>query len=410
MPLNLTRSWTTPDLDLWRDTCARFVEQELVADDEAARKRGNVGHAVWRKAGELGLLCTDIPEEYGGGGGDFRHEAVLSEECARRGISGWANSVHSIVAHYFLNHGTAAQKQRYLPRLARGELVGAIAMTEPGCGSDLQGIRARAERRGDEYLLNGSKTFITNGLLAGVVLVVCKTDPTLRARGTSIVIVETGRQATGRAVASLSPAGGGAALWDAAGGAIATPGYRVGRVLDKMGMKSQDTAELFFDDVSVPADNLLGGKEGQGFFQLMGDLPYERLFIGVAALGCMEGAFEATLKYVRERKAFGQTVAEFQNTRFKLAEVATQIQVGRAFIDHCVELILQGKLDTATASMAKLWAAETQGRVLDELLQLHGGYGFMNEYLIARMYADARVQRIYGGTSEIMKEVISRSL
>jgi len=382
MPLNLTRSWTNPDLDLWRDTCARFVEEELVADDEAARKRGHVGHAVWRKAGALGLLCTDIPEEYGGGGGDFRHEAVLSEECARRGISGWANSVHSIVAHYFLNHGTDAQKQKYLPRLARGELVGAIAMTEPGCGSDLQGIRAKAERRGDSYVLNGSKTFITNGFLAGVVLVVCKTDPTQGARGTSILIVET----------------------------EGTPGYRVGRVLDKMGMKSQDTSELFFDDVTVPADQLLGGKEGQGFYQLMGDLPYERLFIGVGALGCMEGAFDATLKYVRERKAFGQTVADFQNTKFKLAEVATQIQVGRAFIDHCVELIVQGKLDTATASMAKLWGAETQGKVLDELLQLHGGYGFMNEYMITRMYADARVQRIYGGTSEIMKEVISRAL
>jgi len=382
MALNLTRSWTNPELDLWRDTCARFVEQELVADDEAARKRGHVGHAVWRKAGALGLLCTDIPEEYGGGGGDFRHEAVLSEECARRGISGWANSVHSIVAHYFLNHGTEAQKQKYLPRLARGELVGAIAMTEPGCGSDLQGIRAKAEKRGDHYVLNGSKTFITNGFLAGVVLVVCKTDPSQGARGTSILIVETeGRQ-----------------------------GYRVGRVLDKLGMKSQDTSELFFDDVTVSADDLLGGKEGQGFYQLMGDLPYERLFIGVGALGCMEGAFDATLKYVRERKAFGQTVADFQNTKFKLAEVATQIQVGRAFIDHCVELIVQGKLDTATASMAKLWGAETQGKVLDELLQLHGGYGFMNEYLITRMYADARVQRIYGGTSEIMKEVISRAL
>jgi len=382
MALNLTRSWTNPDLDLWRDTCARFVEEELVPDDEAARKRGNVGHAVWRKAGALGLLCTDIPEEYGGGGGDFRHEAVLSEECARRGISGWANSVHSIVAHYFLNHGTEAQKQKYLPRLARGELVGAIAMTEPGCGSDLQGIRAKAEKRGDHYVLNGSKTFITNGFLAGVVLVVCKTDPSQGARGTSILIVETeGRQ-----------------------------GYRVGRVLDKLGMKSQDTSELFFDDVIVSADDLLGGKEGQGFYQLMGDLPYERLFIGVGALGCMEGAFDATLKYVRERKAFGQTVADFQNTKFKLAEVATQIQVGRAFIDHCVELIVQGKLDTATASMAKLWGAETQGKVLDELLQLHGGYGFMNEYLITRMYADARVQRIYGGTSEIMKEVISRAL
>ena len=387
MPLTLTRSWSDEDLDRWRDTCVRFVEQELQPDDEAARQRGNVGHALWRKAGELGMLCTDIPEPYGGGGGDFRHEAVLYEECARRGLSGWANSVHSIVAHYFLNHGTEAQKQHYLPRLARGELVGAIAMTEPGAGSDLQGIRTRAEKRAapdgsPHYAINGSKTFITNGMLAGVVLVVCKTDTTQGARGTSILIVETAN----------------------------CPGFRVGRVLDKLGMKSQDTSELFFDEVMVPASQLLGGAEGQGFYQLMGDLPYERLIIGVSALACMEGAYAATLAYVRERKAFGKPIADLQNTRFKLAEVATQIQVGRAFIDRCVEQLVAGTLDTATASMAKLWGSETQGRVLDECLQLFGGYGFMNEYLITRMYADARVQRIYGGTSEIMKEVIARSL
>jgi acyl-CoA dehydrogenase len=386
MALTFTRSWTDEDLDRWRDTCSRFVEDELLPDDAAARERGNVGQALWRKAGALGLLCTDIPETWGGGGGDFRHEAVLYEECARRGISGWGNSVHTIVAHYFLNHGTEDQRQRYLPRMARGELVGAIAMTEPGAGSDLQGIRTRAEKRstahGDEFVINGSKTFITNGLLAGVVLVVCKTDPTQGARGTSILIVET-EDCTG---------------------------FRVGRVLDKLGMKSQDTSELFFDDVTVPAANLLGGAVGQGFYQLMGDLPYERLIIGITALAGMEGAYQATLDYVRERKAFGKPIADLQNTRFKLAEVATQIQVGRAFIDRCVEQLVAGKLDTATASMAKLWASETQGKVLDECLQLFGGYGFMNEYLIARMYADARVQRIYGGTSEIMKEVISRAL
>ena len=387
MPMSFKRSWTDEDLDRWRDTCVRFAEDELLPDDEAARQRGHVGHAVWRKAGALGLLCTDIPEQYGGGGGDFRHEAVLYEECARRGLSGWANSVHSIVAHYFLNHGTDAQKQHYLPRLARGELVGAIAMTEPGAGSDLQGIRTRAEKRSGpdgqiHYAINGSKTFITNGFLAGVVLVVCKTDTTQGARGTSILIVDTEN----------------------------CPGFRVGRVLDKLGMKSQDTSELFFDDVMVPADKLLGGAEGQGFYQLMGDLPYERLIIGISALACMEGAYEATLAYVRERKAFGKPIADLQNTRFKLAEVATQIQVGRAFMDRCVEQLVAGTLDTATASMAKLWGSETQGRVLDECLQLFGGYGFMNEYLITRMYADARVQRIYGGTSEIMKEVIARSL
>ncbi|OYU82792.1 MAG: acyl-CoA dehydrogenase, partial [Burkholderiales bacterium PBB5] len=293
-------------------------------------------------------------------------------------------SVHTIVAHYFLYHGTEDQKQRYLPRMARGELVGAIAMTEPGAGSDLQGVRARAEKHSDGYVLNGSKTFITNGYLAGVVLVVCKTDPTQGAKGTSILIVET------------DPA--------------VSPGYRFGRRLDKLGMKAQDTSELFFDNVVVPQANLLGGREGQGFYQLMGDLPYERLIIGVTALATMEGAYQATLDYVRDRQAFGQPIANFQNTRFKLAEVATQIQVGRAFIDRCVEQLVKGQLDTATASMAKLWGSETQGRVLDECLQLFGGYGFMNEYVIARMYADARVQRIYGGTSEVMKEVIARAL
>ena len=382
MPLQLTRSWSTPELESLRATAVRFLETEMQPQDEAARQRGNMGHAIWRRAGELGLLCTDIPEDYGGGGGDFRHEAVIHEEMARRALSGMSNSVHSIVAHYLLNHGTEAQKRKYLPAMARGELVGAIAMTEPGAGSDLQGVRTRAELRNGRYRINGSKTFITNGLLAGLILVVCKTDPAQGARGTSILIVETRDCA----------------------------GFRGGRVLDKMGMKAQDTSELFFDDVTVPQDALLGGREGQGFYQLMGDLPYERLIIGLAALACMEGAYEATLAYVRERRAFGQAIADMQNTRFKLAEVATTLTVGRAFIDRCVEQLVAGTLDTATASMAKLWGSEAQGRVLDELVQLHGGYGYMNEYMVTRMYADARVQRIYGGTSEIMKEVISRAL
>ena len=382
MPIDFRRSWSDEDLELYRDNVVRFIETEMVPDDEASRQRGHVGHALWRRAGELGLLCADIPEAFGGGGGDFRHEAVFYEEMARRGLSGMSTSVHAIVAHYFLNHGTDAQKRHYLPRMARGELVGAIAMTEPGAGSDLQGVRTRADRNGDGWLINGSKTFITNGFLAGVVLVVCKTDPALGAKGTSILIVETADR----------------------------EGFRVGRVLDKIGLKAQDTSELFFDDVRVNADALLGGTEGQGFFQLMGDLPYERLIIGLSALATMEGAFQATLDYVRDRKAFGKPIAEFQNTKFKLAEIATQIKVGRAFIDRCVEDLMAGTLDTATASMAKLWGSETQGRVVDECLQLFGGYGFMSEYMVARMYADARVQRIYGGTNEIMKEVISRAL
>jgi acyl-CoA dehydrogenase len=382
MPFDFTPSWMDSDLATFTASVARFVETEVLPDDEAARQRGSVGHAIWRRAGELGMLCTDIPEEYGGGGGDFRHEAIVIDQMARRGLTGMSTSVHSIVAHYFLNHGTPAQKQRFLPRLARGEIVGAIAMTEPGAGSDLQGIRTRALPAGNQYILNGSKTFITNGSLAGVVLVVAKTDPTQGARGTSIMIVETEN----------------------------CEGYKVGRVLDKMGLKAQDTSELFFDDVRVPAENLLGGAEGQGFFQLMSDLPYERLMIAVGALSAIEGAYETTLAYVRDRKAFGKPIADLQNTKFKLANVATTAKVARAFVDRCITDYLAGKLDTATASMAKLWLSEEQGKAIDECVQLFGGYGYMNEYLVARMYADARIQRIYGGTSEIMREVIARAM
>ena len=382
MPIDFRPSWMDPDLELYRDTVERFVETEMLPDDEASRKRGHVGRELWRRAGELGVLCSDIPEQYGGGGGDFRHEALLYEAMARRGLTGMSPSVHSIVAHYFLNHGTEDQRQRYLPRMARGELIGAIAMTEPGTGSDLQGIRTRAVRRGDDYVINGAKTFITNGYLANVILVVCKTDPEQRARGTSILIVETDN----------------------------AKGFRVGRVLDKIGLKAQDTSELFFDDVVVPAANMLGGHEGKGFFQLMTDLPYERTIIGVLAVAAMEGAYDATLQYVRDRKAFGQSIADFQNTKFKLAEIATITKVARTFVDRCVTELVAGTLDTVTASMVKLWASEQQCKVIDECLQLHGGYGYMNEYLVARMYADARIQRIYGGTSEIMKEVISRAL
>ncbi len=382
MPLAFKCSWNDEEVESFRDSWVRFVETEMQPQDSEARQRGHVGHELWRRAGERSFLCVDIPEEWGGAGGDFRHEAVLHEEMARRALSGMSIGVHSIAAHYLLNHGTEDQKRRFLPRLAKGELIGAIAMTEPGAGSDLQAIRTRAERHGNQYTLNGSKTFISNGYLAGLVVVVCKTDPAERARGISLMLVET---------------------QDCAG-------FRVGRLLDKIGRKAQDTAELFFDEVRVPADNLLGGVEGQGFYQLMADLPYERMMIGVGALAAMEGAYRATLDYVRDRQAFGRPIGDFQNTRFKLAEVATQITVGRAFIDRCVEQLLAGTLDAATASMAKLWASETEGRVIDELLQLHGGYGYMNEFMIARMYADARVARIYGGTNEIMKEVIARAL
>jgi acyl-CoA dehydrogenase len=382
MAIDFTPSWTTPELDTWRDSVRRFVETEVLPGDETARKRGHVGHALWRRAGELGFLCTDIPTEYGGGGGDFRHEAVIHEELGRLSLTGMSTGVHSIVAHYFVNHGTEDQRQRYLPAMARGELVGAIAMTEPGGGSDLQAIRTRAELRDGHYVVNGSKTFITNGYLAQVLLLVVKTDPTQGAKGTSILVVDT----------------------------EGCTGFRVGRVLDKVGLKAQDTSELFFDDVRVPAANLLGGVEGRGFYQLMGDLPYERCIIGVSAVAAMEGAYRATLDYVRERTAFGKPLAEFQNTRFKLAEIATTVKVARVFVDRCIEDLVAGRLDTVTASMVKMWASDQQCRVVDECVQLFGGYGYMNEYLIARMYADARVQRIYGGTNEIMKEVIARGL
>ncbi|RKJ96285.1 acyl-CoA dehydrogenase family protein [Alicycliphilus denitrificans] len=380
--IDFKRSWEDGDLALFRQTVARFIEDEMQPGDAQAREQGHVGHALWRRAGELGLLCTDIPDEYGGAGGDFRHEAVIGEELYRSSLTGMNVAVHSIVAHYLLNHGTPQQKAKWLPRMARGEMVGAIAMTEPGAGSDLQGVRLRAVRDGGDYLLNGAKTFISNGFLAGLVLVVARTDPGAGAKGISIIAVETD----------------------------GLPGYRVGRLLDKIGMKAQDTSELFFDDVRVPAANLLGGTEGRGFAQLMSDLSYERLLIGVNSLAMMEGAYESTLQYVRERQAFGKPVAEFQNTRFQLAGIATQIQVGRAFIDRCVERQLEGTLDATTASMAKLWASEALGRVVDECVQLFGGYGYMNEYLIGRMYLDARIQRIYGGTSEIMKEVIARAM
>jgi acyl-CoA dehydrogenase len=390
--------WMTDELAIYRDSVARFVATEMVPMDAQWRAQHHVGREIWRRAGELGLLCTDIPAEYGGTGGDFRHEVVLYEELARRGLSGFGQGVHSIVAHYLLNHGTERQKQEYLPRLATGELIGAIAMTEPAAGSDLRGIRTRAQRvfaqhrdqlgdqlgdqRGDHYIVNGSKIFITNGYLAGLVLLVVKTDPALGSKGISILIVETDGLA----------------------------GYRVGEFLDKIGQKAQDTTELFFDDMRIPAHNVLGGEEGHGLHQLMSDLPYERIIVAVQAVATMEGAVAETVRYTKERTAFGKHIAEFQNTRFKLAEAATIVRVARTFVDRCIEDIVHGRLDTTTASMAKWWTTDMMQQVLDECVQLHGGYGYMNEYLVARMFADARVARIYGGTNEIMKEVIARSL
>jgi acyl-CoA dehydrogenase len=382
MPIDFSPTWANEELNAWRETVVRFVEDEVAPADAKAREQGHLDPSFWRRAGELGMLCTDIPERFGGAGGDFRHEAVVHEELARRGLLSLNTGVHSIAAHYFLNHGTPQQQEEFLPRMVTGELVGALAMTEPGAGSDVQAIRTRALRDGDGWVLNGSKTFISNGLLSGVILVLAKTDPNAGAKGISIFIVETAK----------------------------APGFRVGKLIAKIGLRGQDTTELFFDDMRLPANALLGGIEGRGFAQAMGDLPYERAIIGVSSVAGMEGALAATLAYVRERQVFGQRLADLQNTKFKLAEIATQVKVARVFIDDCIRRLAAGTLDTATASMAKLWCSETQARVVDECLQLFGGYGYTTEYMISRMYTDARIQRIYGGTNEIMKEVISRAL
>src|SRR6202789_2479181 len=379
---NYVSPWMDEDLAIFRDAVSRFVEAEMVPNEEHWRKQKRVGKEIWRQAGAMGFLCTDVNAEYGGAGGDFRHEAVLYEELGRRGLTGFGQGVHSICAHYLVNHGTEEQKRRLLPRMARGELIGAIGMTEPSAGSDLQGLRTRAVRDGDSYLVNGSKIFITNGYLAELIALVVKTQPGEGAKGTSILMVET---------QDLS-------------------GYRVGRILDKMGLKSQDTSELFFEDVRVPAANLLGGAEGQGFYQLMADLPYERALIAVAGVAAMEGGLADTIRYVKDRRAFGKAISEFQNTKFKLAELATKTHMARLFVEAIIAKIVAGTLDTVTASMAKYWVTDTQQEVLDECVQLHGGYGYMNEYLVCRMFVDSRVQRIYGGTNEIMKELISRSI
>jgi len=373
--------WMDDDLRMLREAISRFVETEMLPQDAKWRKQHHVDKEIWRLAGAAGFLLMDVPAQYGGGGGDFRHEALLYEETARRGISGFGQGVHSIAAHYVLNYGTEEQKQRFLPRMARGELIGAIGMTEPGAGSDLKGIRTKAIRDGDEYVVSGSKIFITNGGSAEILMLVVRTDPNDRSRGLSILMVET----------------------------TELEGYRVGRVLDKMGMQAQDTAELFFEDVRVPAANLLGG-EGEGMHMLMGDLPYERVLIALAGVASMEGALDETVKYVNERKVFGQPVAAYQNTKFKLAEAVTHTRIARVFVDRCIEQLIKGELDTETAAMAKWWITDMQQKVIDECQQLFGGYGYMNEYMVCRMFADSRVQRIYGGTNEVMKELISRAL
>jgi acyl-CoA dehydrogenase len=377
----ITRSVYREDHEMFRATVRRFLERECLPRQAEWDAAGCVDRDTWLKAGKEGLLCTSLPEEYGGGGGDFLHSCIVIEELAKVGATGPAFPLHNeIVAPYILHYASEAQKRRWLPRMAKGEAIGAIAMTEPAAGSDLQGIKTTAIADGNHLVVNGQKVFITNGQNADLVIVVCKTDPAEGAKGVSLVLVEGDRD-----------------------------GFSRGRNLEKVGYKAQDTSELFFADVRVPASNMLG-EAGQGFRYLMEQLPQERLVVAVRSAEVIETAVRQTVEYTRQRKAFGRAIADFQNTRFKLAEAKTEATVCRTFVDHCVALHLRRALDNATASMCKLHATETACRVLDECVQLHGGYGYMWEFPVARAWADARVNRIAGGTSEIMKEIISRAL
>ena len=381
----IERTLFSPEHESFRDSFRRFMDLEIAPFHAAWEQQGFVDKQVWRKAGELGFLNMSMPSAYGGSEADKLFSVIQIEELSAAGFSGIGFGLHSeIVSPYLLHYGCDAQKKNYLPRLSNGEMVGAIAMTEPSAGSDLQGIKTTANLQADgSYLLNGSKTYITNGWHSDLVIVVAKTNPAAGAKGTSLFLLEAG-----------------------------TPGFTKGKPLHKLGLKAQDTCELFFDNVRLPADSLLGGSDflNKGFIGLMEQLPWERLQIAIGAVAASQAAIAWTLDFVKQRQVFGQPVAAFQNTRFKLAEMQTEVQVARVFVDKCTELLMQDKLDTATASMAKYWTTDLQCKVMDECVQLHGGSGYMWEYPITRAYADARVQRIYGGTNEIMKEVITRSM
>ncbi|CAG2148037.1 Acyl-CoA dehydrogenase [Cupriavidus yeoncheonensis] len=379
--MEIQRSVYREDHEMFRATARRFFETECAPRQAAWDKAGQVERDIWLKAGREGLLCVTVPEEYGGGGGDFGHAAVLAEEYHRSSVSGPSFSVHSdITAPYIVRLGTEEQKHRWLPEICRGEKILAIAMTEPGTGSDLKSIRTTAVRDGDDFVINGSKTFISNGLTADLIVVVCKTNPSAGAKGVSLIMVEAERD-----------------------------GFRRGRKLEKVGQHAADTAEMFFDNVRVPASNLIG-VENSGFIHLMEELPQERLIIGVYCAARLERQLELTLQYVKDRRAFGQAVWDFQNTKFKLADIKTQAIAVRTMIDYYIGQHMARKLTLQEAAVAKLFATETMWKCLDEMVQLHGGYGYMLEYPIARSFVDMRVTRIFGGTSEVLRELISRKL
>jgi acyl-CoA dehydrogenase len=373
------------DLDLFRATVRRFLQEEVVHNASGWRERGFIDRDLWRKAGALGLLCASAPEEYGGAGGNFWHEAVIIEELARIAFPDFSIPLQNVIlTPYFLQYGTEEQKRRWLPRMASGELVAALAMSEPGAGSDVRAIRTRAHREGNEYVVNGQKTFITHGHTADLICLAVKTDTSEDngVHGFSLLVIETQN----------------------------TTGFRRGRRLDKVGLKAQDTAELFFDDARVPVDNLLGNVEGRGFYQLMEQLAKERVNIAMQALALGEAAVMETVAYVRERKVFGKHLMEFQNTRMVLAEAKTANMVTRAFVENCIDKLVTGTLDPETAAMAKWWATDKQCEIIDSCVQLHGGYGYMLEYPVARMWTDGRIQKIWGGSNEVMKELIARAL
>ncbi|WP_019673564.1 acyl-CoA dehydrogenase family protein [Psychrobacter lutiphocae] len=373
-------NWMTEEHEMVYDSALKLF-QSWEDKDEQWRENGMIDREAWNEAGEMGFLCASMPEEYGGGGGDFGHEAAILLAQAQANQSGFGGMVHSgIVAPYILKHGTEEQKKAWLPKMATGELVGAIAMTEPTTGSDLQAIKTYAVKDGDDYIINGSKTFITNGQHANLIILACKTDREKGAQGVSLIGVET----------------------------EGLEGFERGRNLKKTGLSAQDTSELFFSNVRVPQKNVLGGVEGLGFIQMMQELPQERLIIALSGCGAIKLALELTLDYVKQREAFGRPIWKFQNTRFKLAEVQADYLAVKALCDSAVEAMIEGKLTAPQASLIKYWVTEKQCKAMDECLQLFGGYGYMSEYPIARMYADSRVQKIYGGTNEIMKELASR--